>query len=211
MSDRVQSTELLNLYRVPEWGNLGEVRFMRGGNFSDVSPHDVRNLARVQFDYARTSGDWGAVPYGHNPPLPGSGTRLRVDNLEYSQNSQTRSSRFEGRVTGPARAFLSVLDRWSITRDEGAVLLGEDDPALIDDLRSGAAGLRSRDRTDRVRHILKTYVVVNRLLRDQLIEQEWIRRNRTELGSRSLLDTMLGGSIEDLLCAEEFVEEFANR
>jgi hypothetical protein len=114
-------------------------------------------------------------------------------------------------VSAPATAFLNLLERWSLTPGEGATLLGDSDPALMDDLRSGVAGVASRDRRDRVRYVLDIYTLVNRMLRDPDAERRWIREARVELDGKSLLETLLQGGVEDLILAREFMEDFANR
>jgi hypothetical protein len=90
-------------------------------------------------------------------------------------------------------------------------LLGHRDPEVIEDLRSGVAGIDTRDGTDRIRCTLEIYATVNRLLRDPAAERRWIRETRPELNNRSLLQVMLSGGLEDLILAREFVEEFTGR
>ena len=199
----------------------GPLGWEAGGRPTDVSARNVRNPAQVQFDQAGAALTGGGMLEGIAFPLPAlqpdqfvaamGRQYVRIDMAEFTPRKLADRQKLVGRVVGPVEAFLNLLDRWDISRDKGIVLLGEDDPALLDDLRSGAASLRKRDQRDRVRHLLKTYMILNRLLRDPSAERVWIRKQRAELAHRSVLDVMLGGAMEDLILAEEFTEDFANR
>ena len=98
----------------------------------------------------------------------------------------------------PMKAFLLLLKRWRLDLNDGAILLG----LPSDD---------SRNPQVRLRTVLQIYAIVYSLLRDADAENRWIRDRRPELENASLLDTMLRGNMENLILANEFVEEFSAR
>ena len=99
---------------------------------------------------------------------------------------------------GLVQAFLLLLKRWRLDLNDGAILLG----LPSDD---------SRNPQVRLRTVLQIYAIVHSLLRDADAENRWIRDRRPELENASLLDTMLRGNMENLILANEFVEEFSAR
>jgi len=170
--------------------------------FTDIDP---------QRSFQRSINSLHAMFTNFDPQWP---IILDLSDIIYARplvSAPQASAQIRGRVSGPAKAFLGLLDRWDLAAPEGARLLGESDPNLIGDLRSGVSGIETRDRTDRVRCVLVIFTTVNRLLRDVAAERGWIREARTELDGRSVIETMLLGGLEHLILAREFTEDFAGR
>jgi hypothetical protein len=109
-------------------------------------------------------------------------------------------------VAAPVKAVLAILRRWTIGDDVGAQILGTDEPGYVADLRSGAAGLKTRDMRDRARLLLDIYEGVFALLKNSEAEQVWIKVPRQDLDGKSVLDLMMEGSLRNLIRAQAFVD-----
>jgi hypothetical protein len=118
---------------------------------------------------------------------------------------------FQGRISGPVRALLSIFVRWDISDQDAAKLLGKETAQYIADLRGGTVGLADRDTQDRARLLIGIYEAVHSLLRETTEEKSWLRAAMPTLGGRSLVDVMQGGSMADLLLAKSFVDHANGR
>jgi hypothetical protein len=118
---------------------------------------------------------------------------------------------FQGRITGPIRALLSIFARWDISDQDAAKLLGKETVQFIADLRAGTAGFEGRDTQDRARLLIGIYEAVHTLLREASEEKSWLRAAMPTLGGRSLFKIMQNGSIADLLLAKSFADHANGR
>ena len=135
--------------------------------------------------------------------VPSDFTSSRLDTKE---QANTAREPYRVRVTGPVRLFLSILRRWDMTDMEGATVLGAEETSVVDDLRSGARLLRTRDEKDRTRIFLSLYEGVYALFREPEAEKRWIRQPLQELQQASLLSLITEGSFLSLHRAREFVD-----
>lgn len=113
---------------------------------------------------------------------------------------------YRGKLTGPVRSLLLILDRWQISVRDAALFLGSETTAFIDDLRVGTAGLNTRDIKDRARLLMRIYEGVHSLLRDPEAERSWISAPIEALRGGTILDIMRGGSLANLMYANSFVD-----
>lgn len=119
--------------------------------------------------------------------------------------------KFQGRIIGPVRNLLAIFDRWRLTDKDAMLLLGTNSVAYINDLRVGTVGLTTRDMQDRAILLLKIYEGVHSLLREPAAEVSWISSALPAFGNRTILDTMRGGSIADLILVRAFVDHANGR
>ena len=115
--------------------------------------------------------------------------------------------------TGPVRVLRKILITWQLD-DQGqavAALLGldESDNALALDILAGRAELRGRDVEDRLVCLCEIRKTLHSLLRDEQVENEWLRERHPGLEGKRPMDLMLKGSMENLLLVQDYVEAIA--
>ena len=97
---------------------------------------------------------------------------------------------------------------WRLDRPDVARLLGYDpeDIERVSAVLDGGAKLGGRDARDRIAHLFHIRRMLWSLCRDLDVENDWLREEHAMLDGKSPLSLMLGGSMEDLLLAREYVE-----
>lgn len=116
-------------------------------------------------------------------------------------------------LPGPSKFLMELLRVWQLSERDGMVLLGcngTDQRRLQEELAL-PTGRWPRDRKERVAHLIEMRATLDALLHDLDAENEWLREPRTELDSRSPLDLMRSGSMEELIAAKYFVRAVAGR
>ncbi len=117
-----------------------------------------------------------------------------------------------GRVLGPLRFVASLLDAWKLDIASACALLGlehhEVDVARA--LLSGVRSIEGRDLRDRIANLIRIRALLSELFAANLEnENQWLRREQSALGGRSVLDLLLAGSMREMITAVEFVEYVA--
>lgn len=117
------------------------------------------------------------------------------------------------RLTGPVRVLRKILRTWKLDgqAQKVALLLGfdEDDSIHALAILAGRAALKGRDVKDRIvclYHIRKT---LHSLLRNEKVENEWLREQHPGLEGDRPMELMLTGSMENLLLVRDYVETVA--
>lgn len=142
-------------------------------------------------------------PTGSSAPLPDVS----------AQSESIPGSEEHSRLTGPVQFVLRLMDSWRLGTPEAVKLLGFD-PSDLDHVTSVLNGIeqfRGRDVRDRIAHLIWIRMTLWSLFRDLDTENSWLREPHSMLGDKSPLSLLLGGSMEDLLLAREYVESAAGR
>lgn len=130
-----------------------------------------------------------------------------------AQSDYIPGSEEHSRLTGPVQFVLRLMDSWRLGTPEAVKLLGFD-PSDLDHVTSVLTGVeqfRGRDVRDRIAHLIWIRMTLWSLFRDLDTENSWLREPHSMLGDKSPLSLLLGGSMEDLLLAREYVESAAGR
>jgi hypothetical protein len=136
----------------------------------------------------------------------------RRGNYQTIQQPQTvQKPSFRGRITAPVRSLLALFDRWQLSDQDAAKLLGVAEAQFVIDLRVGTTGLSTKDMEDRARLLLRIYEGVHSLLRQPEAERSWINAPMPMLSDQTILDTMLRGSMVDLARVRAFVDHANGR
>jgi hypothetical protein len=106
---------------------------------------------------------------------------------------------------------LGIFERWQLTDQDAAVLLGIDQVQFVADLRVGTMGLAGKDMQDRARLLLRIYEGAHSLLRHPEAERSWINSKLPSLDNRSVVDVMRRGSIADLTFVLAFIDHANGR
>ena len=117
------------------------------------------------------------------------------------------------RLTGPIQFVLKLLEFWRLETNDAVGMLGFD-PADADHVAAVLGGreqFRGRDVRDRISHLFWIRNTLWSLFRDLEVENDWLRESHSMLDDRSPLSLLLGGSMEGLLLAREYVDAVAGR
>ena len=117
------------------------------------------------------------------------------------------------RLTGPIQFILKLLDLWRLERHDAVALLGFDQSEAdhVAAMLDGRVQLRGRDVRDRISHLFLIRKTLRSLFQDMEVENAWLRESHSLLDGKPPLLLLLGGSMEDLLLAKEYVDAVAGR
>ena len=118
-----------------------------------------------------------------------------------------------GKLVGPIQFILRLLELWHLEVRDAVGMLGFDpsDTAHVAAALAGREQLRGRDARDRISHLYWIRRTLWSLFRDIQTENDWLRERHSMLDDRSPLSLVVGGSMEDLLLAREYVDTVAGR
>ena len=115
------------------------------------------------------------------------------------------------RLTGPIQFVLKLLELWCLERNDAVALLGFDqsDAGHVAAILDGREQLRGRDVRDRISHLYSIRKTLRSLFQDMEVENAWLRDPHELLDGKAPISLLLGGSMEDLLLAREYVDAVA--
>ena len=117
------------------------------------------------------------------------------------------------RLTGPIQFILKLLEFWRLETSDAVRMLGFDraDTEHVAAVLAGDEQFRGRDVRDRISHLFWIRNTLWSLFRDLEVENDWLREPHSMLDDRTPLSLLLGGSMDDLLLAREYVDAVAGR
>ena len=105
-----------------------------------------------------------------------------------------------------ARAAIQLFDRWGLTDQQAAVLLGELAPRTYTRWKSGSFGRLSRDLRTRLSNLMGIHKSLRIIFNDDRRVYEWVIKVNESFGGRSALDIMLGGELTDLIRVRQYLD-----
>lgn len=201
---------------LPTWGwdaheirGRGQFRISACGNSpSEIQWLPERYAESMHFDDGDSHQGFHRSPEGTRPvdiwrAWSGSSPKTAFD----APREGTR------RLAGPIQFISRLLELWHLEAHDAAGLLGFD-PSDTDHVAAVLAGreqFRGRDVRDRISHLFWIRKTLWSLFRDIKTENDWLREPHSMLEDRSPLSLLVGGSMEDLLLAREYVDAVAGR
>lgn len=106
------------------------------------------------------------------------------------------------------RTFMTIADQWQLSVTERVCLLGDIAESTYHKWRSGKLGEPSRDQLERLSLLLGIYKALRLIFSDESTGTRWLRGVNTEapFSSRSPLERMLNGSIDDLYAVRRYLD-----
>ena len=148
--------------------------------------------------------DIGAVPVKPSPSsnkfTADSGIAQRVEQLPADERVALGGAGF--------RTFMTIADQWQLTVSERVCLLGDIAQSTYHKWRSGKISEPSRDQLERLSLLLGIYKALRLIFSDERTGTRWLRGLNTDppFGSRSPLQRMLDGSIDDLYAVRRYLD-----
>ena len=197
-ADRIHASALLDATADIFDGVGGEAESLsddRSGGWGDTE---------VASGHYRTGASQAKAMAGDCPPPAGC-------DFGGSDAGQLSGAEIPARTPGPIQFAARLADFWRLDQEDLAGLLGfgPGDTAYAAELLTGQVALRGRDIRDRIAQLFRIRESLHSLFRDLDVENEWLREPHELLEGKSPMSLMVGGSMEDLLLAREYVDEVA--
>lgn len=111
-------------------------------------------------------------------------------------------------LTGPIQLLNKILETWRLGEADAISLLGLEPSGrgYAADLLAGRTALRGRDAKDRLAHLIQIRMMLSEWLRDEAVENAWLREPQDPLDGKAPMQLFLEGSMENLLLVKEYVE-----
>jgi hypothetical protein len=148
-----------------------------------------------------------ALPHQHI----GEGLRyggLAQQGLAISQSIPLPSQEGEARPRGLVEGFVKTCQRWMLSPEQQAVLIGYKENALgASDILAGRVKIPSQDVKDRMRFLVRMSLTLGALF-NEVADSEvvWLHAKRVAFDGRSALDVLLQGRMTDVLAVVRFAE-----
>jgi len=107
-------------------------------------------------------------------------------------------------------AFRNIAERWHLTIEQQAILMGTSGRTLYDWYRAPERAPRDRDKLERISYILGVFSGLAKVYGDTENAYAWLRRPNEHFVGRTPLDRMLDGNVGDLAEVRMYVDRFAN-
>lgn len=140
---------------------------------------------------------------GSRSAQPRASSRIGVERLDQLP-SEDKS------LLGAAgfRAFMEIANEWELGVAQRVRLLGDIAESTYHKWRTGKVGELSRDQLERLSLLLGIYKALRLIFSDENTGTRWLKGANTDadFGSRSPLDRMLNGSIDDLYAVRRYLD-----
>lgn len=104
------------------------------------------------------------------------------------------------------RAAVNLFERWELTDEQSAILLGDIAVRTFQRWKAGEYGRVSVDLAARLSNLIGIHKALRLLFRDAGRGYGWIKRQSADFGGRSALDVMLGGQLTDLMRVRRYLD-----
>jgi hypothetical protein len=109
-------------------------------------------------------------------------------------------------VQAMQRAFVNLAEKWDITDDQAAVLMGDISVRTFRRWKAGDLGRAGVDTAARLSNLMGIHKALRLLFKDPARGYGWIKRANDAFGGASALDVMLGGQLTDLMRVRRYLD-----
>jgi len=104
------------------------------------------------------------------------------------------------------RAFFRIMELWSVSDADAAVLLGRPSRATLYTYKRGEGGALSHDMLERISYVLGIYKALTLIFELPAQADAWLKRPNAAFGGRSALEHALGGRVTDLADLRRYLD-----
>lgn len=104
------------------------------------------------------------------------------------------------------RAVINLFDRWGLTDEQAATLLGDIATRTFQRWKSGDLGRGNIDLAARLSNLMGIHKALRLIFKDRRRGYLWIKKPNAHFGGRSALDVMLGGQLTDLMRVRRYLD-----
>jgi hypothetical protein len=109
-------------------------------------------------------------------------------------------------VQAMQRAFVNLADRWDITDEQAAVLMGDISVRTFRRWKVGDLGRAGVDTAARLSNLMGIHKALRLLFKEPARGYAWIKRANDAFGGASALEVMLGGNLTDLMRVRRYLD-----
>lgn len=104
------------------------------------------------------------------------------------------------------RAFINLSNRWGLTDEQAATLIGVTSTRTFARWKQGQLGRFDIDTASRLSNLMGIHKALRLLFKDKGRGYGWIKRANTAFGGASALDVMLRGELTDLMRVRRYLD-----
>ena len=109
-------------------------------------------------------------------------------------------------VQAMQRAFVNLAERWDITDDQAAVLMGDISVRTFRRWKAGDLGRAGVDTAARLSNLMGIHKALRLVFREPQRGYLWIKAANTAFAGASALTVMLGGELTDLMRVRRYLD-----
>jgi hypothetical protein len=109
-------------------------------------------------------------------------------------------------VQAMQRAFVNLAERWDITDEQAAVLMGDISVRTFRRWKVGDLGRAGVDTAARLSNLMGIHKALRLLFKEPARGYGWIKRANDAFGGATALDVMLGGNLTDLMRVRRYLD-----
>lgn len=112
----------------------------------------------------------------------------------------------DNEVRAMQRAFINLADRWGLTEEQAAVLLGDISVRTYRRWKAGDLGRAGVDMAARLSNLMGIHKALRLLFKEPARGYRWIKRPNEAFGGETALDVMLGGQLTDIMRVRRYLD-----
>jgi hypothetical protein len=109
-------------------------------------------------------------------------------------------------VQAMQRAFVNLAERWDITDEQAAVLMGDISVRTFRRWKVGDLGRAGVDTAARLSNLMGIHKALRLLFNEPARGYAWIKRANDAFGGAAALEVMLGGNLTDLMRVRRYLD-----
>ncbi len=109
-------------------------------------------------------------------------------------------------VQAMQRAFVNLAERWDITDEQAAVLMGDISVRTFRRWKVGDLGRAGVDTAARLSNLMGIHKALRLLFKEPARGYAWIKRANDAFGGAAALEVMLGGNLTDLMRVRRYLD-----
>ncbi len=109
-------------------------------------------------------------------------------------------------VQAMQRAFVNLAERWDITDEQAAVLMGDISVRTFRRWKVGDLGRAGVDTAARLSNLMGIHKALRLLFKEPARGYGWIKRTNDVFGGATALEVMLGGNLTDLMRVRRYLD-----
>ncbi len=112
----------------------------------------------------------------------------------------------EVEVKAMQRAFVNLAERWGITDEQAAILMGDISVRTFRRWKVGDLGRAGVDMAARLSNLMGTHKALRLLFKEPQRGYGWVKRPNEAFNGTSALDVMLGGQLTDIMRVRHYLD-----
>lgn len=109
-------------------------------------------------------------------------------------------------VKAMQRAIVNLADKWQLTDEQAAILLGGISNRTYSRWKIGNLGRANVDTAARMSNLLGIHKALRLLFKEPLRGYEWVKKQNAAFAGKTALEIMLGGQLTDIMRVRRYLD-----